>query len=106
MPLPTIPSGNVASAIGGGYEVANSCRFNDDDSAFLSKTFSGDGTSHDIGTVSVWLKRGELGAEQGIFTAGSSNRNFNLLFVHSYKKQNKRWSRCNTNLWLFGIFNS
>ena len=58
------------------YEVANSCRFNDDDSAFLSKTFGGDGTHHDKGTVSFWLKRGELGAEQGIFTAGSSDRNF------------------------------
>tara|TARA_R100001163_G_scaffold3183_2_gene4808 strand:- start:1116 stop:2570 length:1455 start_codon:yes stop_codon:yes gene_type:complete len=59
-----------------GYDVANSLRFNDDDSDSLTKTFSGDGTSHDIGTVSVWLKRGELAAEQGIFTAGSSNRNF------------------------------
>ena len=59
-----------------GYNVANSLRFNDGDSDSLTKTFSGDGTSHDIGTVSVWLKRGELGAEQGIFTAGSSNRNF------------------------------
>jgi len=58
------------------YVVDNSCMFNDGDSAFLSKTFSGDGTSHDIGTVSFWLKRGELGAEQGIFTAGASTRNF------------------------------
>ena len=59
-----------------GYNVANSLRFNDGDSDSLTKTFSGDGTSHDVGTVSVWLKRSELGAEQGIFTAGSSNRNF------------------------------
>ena len=58
------------------YEVANSLRFNDDDSAFLSKTFSGDGTSHDKGTVSFWMKRSELGAEQGLFTAGSSGRHF------------------------------
>ena len=42
----------------------------------LTKTFSTDGTSHDIGTVSVWLKRSTLGAEQAIFTAGSTNRNF------------------------------
>jgi len=59
-----------------GFDVTNSCRFNDGSSDSLTKTFSGDGTSHDIGTVSVWLKRGELSAEQGIFTAGSSNRNF------------------------------
>jgi hypothetical protein len=72
--MPTILGANTLST--GVYEVANSCRFNDGDSAFLSKTFSTDGTSHDIGTVSVWLKRGELAAEQGIFTAGSSNRHF------------------------------
>jgi len=72
--MPLIIPANTLST--GGYEVANSCRFNDDDTAFLSKTFSGDGTHHDKGTVSFWLKRGELGAEQGIFTAGSSDRNF------------------------------
>ena len=71
--MPTILGANTLSS---GYDVANSLRFNDDDSAFLSKTFSGDGTHHDKGTVSVWLKRSELGAEQGIFTAGSSNRHF------------------------------
>ena len=31
--------GNVASALGGGYEVANSCRFNDDDSPKLTKQY-------------------------------------------------------------------
>ena len=74
--LPSIATGNVASALAGEYEVANSLRFDDGSSDNLTKTFSTDGTSHDIGTVSVWLKRSELGAEQGIFTAGSSNRNF------------------------------
>ena len=54
----------------------NSCRFDDGSSDNLTKTFSTDGTSHDIGTVSVWLKRSTLGAEQAIFTAGSTNRNF------------------------------
>ena len=32
--LPTIATGNVASATAASYEVANSCRFNDDDSAY------------------------------------------------------------------------
>ena len=54
----------------------NSCRFDDGSSDNLTKTFSTDGTSHDIGTVSVWLKRSTLGAEQAVFTAGSTNRNF------------------------------
>ena len=54
----------------------NSCRFDDDSSDYLEKTFSGDGTSHDIGTISVWIKRSELGAENLIIAAGSTNRNF------------------------------
>ena len=71
--MPTILGANTLSS---GYEVENSLRFDDGSSAFLSKTFSGDGTSHDVGTVSFWIKRCELDAEQGIFTAGSSNRHF------------------------------
>ena len=54
----------------------NSCRFDDDSSDYLEKTFSGDGTSHDIGTISVWIKRGELSAENLIIAAGSTNRTF------------------------------
>ena len=59
--LPTIPSGNVASAIGGGYDVDNSCRF-DGSNDYLTKTFSGSPTSNKIGTVSYWTKRSGLGA--------------------------------------------
>ena len=59
MPLPTILSGNVASALGGAYEVANSCRFNDGDSAYMSKSQS-DG-NEDVWTLSMWIKRGQLG---------------------------------------------
>ena len=55
--MPTILGANTLST---GYEVENSLRFDDGSSAFLSKTFSGDGTSHDVGTVSVWLKRSDL----------------------------------------------
>ena len=72
--MPTILGANTLST---GYDVDNSVMLDDNDSAYLSKTdYSGDGTSHDIGTLSFWLKRGELDAEQGIITAGSSNRNF------------------------------
>jgi len=59
-----------------GYDVANSCRFNDGSSAYLSKTLGASPTSNKIGTMSVWLKRGELGAENGIFTADASARDF------------------------------
>ena len=59
MPLPTIPSGNVASALGGAYEVANSCRFNKADSARMVKTPSGSGNV-DRWTFSCWIKRGKI----------------------------------------------
>ena len=49
------PAKNVPVA----YEVANSCRFNDDDSANLTKTFSSAGNRKTF-TYSCWLKRGNL----------------------------------------------
>jgi len=57
--MPLILSGNVASAIGGGYEVANSCRFNDGDSAAMSKS-STTLTNDKKFTISAWVKRGAL----------------------------------------------
>ena len=66
---------NSASA-SGGFAVGNSLRVNRADSAFLSVTFSGDGTHHDKGTISVWVKRSQLGAEAMIYSAGASNREF------------------------------
>jgi len=75
--MPLILPGNVASATAStSYDVANSCRFNDADSAYLSKTFGTDGTSMDIGTFSVWLKRSRPGNEDVIFSGGGSDRDF------------------------------
>ena len=54
MPLPTIPSGNVASALGGAFEVANSCMFNKADNPELSRS-TGDGNER-IGNFSFWWK--------------------------------------------------
>ena len=71
--MPLILPGNVASALGGAYEVANSCRFNDGDSAYMHKTPSSDGNRQTF-TISVWLKRGNLGSQQNIL--GSSDSNF------------------------------
>jgi len=66
-----------------GYEVANSCRFNDGDSAFLSKTL-GTGTNTTKLTVSVWIKRSTLGTEQQIFETWNDNNNrFDILFKSS-----------------------
>jgi hypothetical protein len=92
MPLLTIPSGNVASAIGGAYEVANSCRFNDGDSAYMRLTPGSSATSSRKMTVSFWCKRGNLGITGRVFSADTSgsNNNRDSLFFNS-----------DDNLWLY-----
>ena len=71
MPLPTIPSGNVASALPTGYNIDNSCRFNLADSSYVHKT-QGTSTDTDKYTLSVWLKRGSnLGAVNSWFSEGT-----------------------------------
>jgi len=69
--LPTIATGNVASAIGGGYAVDNSCRFDDGSSDKLSKTQStGNQRTY---TFSFWIKRQDLERQQFMFGARYSN---------------------------------
>ena len=65
-----ILSGNVASALGGGYEVANSCRFNDGDAPKLNRTL-GTATSRKKWTLSFWVKRGII-THQMIMTTASA----------------------------------
>ena len=75
--LPTISTGNVASALAGEYEVANSLRFDDASSDNLSRTFSGSSTSNRILTLSCWFKKVENGISQYIFDGGNSSGNEN-----------------------------
>ena len=75
--LPTISTGNVASALAGEYEVANSLRFDDASSDNLSRTFSGSSTSNRILTISCWFKKVENGISQYIFDGGNSSGNEN-----------------------------
>jgi len=83
MPLPIILSGNVASALGGAYEVANSCRFDAASGAYMSKSL-GTPTNAKKATFSAWIKRCSLGTHsnstdsggQGIVTFKPSNGNF------------------------------
>ena len=49
-----------------GYEISNSLRFNDDDSAKLGITF-GSGGNRKTYTISFWVKRGHITAQQNIF---------------------------------------
>jgi hypothetical protein len=69
--MPLILPGNVASAIGGGYEVANSCRFNDGDSPQLTRVNSEDGNLTNW-TFSIWVKRSTLGTAQKLLQCRNS----------------------------------
>jgi len=71
--MPLILPGNVASATTAAYEVANSCRFNDGDSAYMSRTL-GTPTNNDRWTFSCWIKRGNVDTQQVLF-AGSADAN-------------------------------
>jgi len=72
MPLPILGGTKLADT---GYDVANSCRFEDGDSPKLSKTMvAGD---EDKWTMSMWVKRGNISltspTSRALFFAGSDN---------------------------------
>ena len=56
------------------YYIDNSLRFDDGDSAYLSRT-AGTASSNDIGTFSFWTKRGNLGVGQALFSNHSDANN-------------------------------
>lgn len=63
----------TSKAAGGGYEIDQSIRFNDDDSAYLSRT-PGSAGNRKTFTFSCWVKRANLtGANQPIFSAGGDD---------------------------------
>ena len=61
-----------------GYNIENSCRFNDDDDAYLTVTGSSTTSSGKTSTLSVWVKRSKLGAEQYILHARSADSQGNF----------------------------
>jgi len=72
--MPLILPGNVATATAStGYNVANSCRFNDDDSAYLSRTQTSGSTTKF--TYSAWMKRNKLGSAQDFLDVYDDNNN-------------------------------
>jgi hypothetical protein len=82
MPLPTIPSGNVASATAGGFEVANSCRFDRSANAKLTRTL-GTPTDRDKWTWSAWVKLAKGNQEQGLFFGYIDANNYAHIEVSS-----------------------
>ena len=72
--LPTIATGNVASGLATGYDVANSCIFQDSGSDEMSRAIASTG-SNTTWTVSAWVKRVELGQSSPIFGTGDGGAN-------------------------------
>ena len=62
--MPLILGAN--SLAGGGYEIDNSCRFDDGSSDYLSRTPGVAGDTKKF-TISFWVKRSALGTDQDIF---------------------------------------
>ena len=71
-----MPTLVASSSIATQYEISNSLRFNDNDSAKLSRTPSSAG-NRQTWTVSVWVKRANITTGQGIFSTYSGNANIN-----------------------------
>jgi len=70
--MPLILSGNVATALGTGYDVANSVRFNDDDNPKMVVTPSSSGTNAGKKyTLSAWVKLGNIGVDKTIWSCSS-----------------------------------
>ena len=64
----------IGASAQGGYEIPNSLRFNDDDSAYLSRTPSGAGNQK-TWTWSGWVKRGDISGASLLFSAGTATGN-------------------------------
>jgi hypothetical protein len=62
----------ASGAVTAAYIIEQSCRFNDDDSPKLTRTPRIAGNTQ-VGTISVWLKRGNLGSIQQIFNSGAGD---------------------------------
>ena len=58
-----------ANSVSGGYEIDNSLRFNDGDTAELTRT-PGSESDKQKHTFSMWVKRCTIGSNQALFSAG------------------------------------
>ena len=87
--MPLILPGNVGSATAAtGYNVANSCRFNSGDSAYMNVTSVSTVTNRLKFTISLWVKRSTLGAKSMIGTVGGDDTNFGAIWFDSSDRLN------------------
>jgi len=64
-----------------GYDVANSCRFDDGDNAYMHKS-QGGGNRRTF-TLSCWFKRGNLGTEVGLFDVNNATQPYSNIRISS-----------------------
>ena len=84
MPFIGETSIRTGAAGAGGYTIDQSIRFNDNDSAYLSRTF-GTPTDATNWTFSTWVKRCNLGTEQWFFNSGASAAAYYIRFESTDK---------------------
>tara|TARA_R100001509_G_scaffold22914_2_gene12233 strand:+ start:493 stop:1899 length:1407 start_codon:yes stop_codon:yes gene_type:complete len=63
-----------------GYDVDNSCKLEADNTEYLQRTVSSTG-NRDVGTVSCWVKRTELGAHMYLFTFGDTDNDTGRTYI-------------------------
>jgi len=78
-----IPANTLAAA--GGFDVDNSCMFNDDDSAYMHITPDSDG-SRVAWTFSTWIKRCALGAMPIFSTPGNNSNIYDEFYFNASDK--------------------
>lgn len=79
----SIIQGNVKGGlVSGGYTIDQSLRFNDDDSAFMSRTPSVAG-NRKTWTFSTWVKRGNLSTGQTVFSANTTASARTYCYINS-----------------------
>jgi len=71
-----------AAGVSTGYDIDNSLRFNDDDSAYLSWTPSSAG-NRKTWTFSCWVKKGKVGESDYFFDSGTGTNNTTNSLVHN-----------------------
>ncbi len=81
--------GGANSAADTGFSVANSCRFNDDDSAYLTRSTESP-TDVDKYTFSCWIKRGNLGASNCVIF-GIQGDNVNAQEILDFNSDDVVW---------------
>ena len=72
-----------ASGVVGGYTIDNSCRFNDDDSPYMTFT-PGSAGNRKTFTISFWFKRGNIDAAQHVLCAAASSDKITLYGDYLY----------------------